>query len=217
MPSICLVADTHRRHRELIIPQCDLVIHCGDFCSFRQDDPGTLEDADRWFGELPTEHVVCIAGNHDFPLQSHDHRFSNAIYLEDELVEVAGLSIYGSPWVPDLSSFAFYGTTEWLVEKWRKIPAGIDVLVTHTPPGGILDLPTSGNVHLGCPYLRDELKRIQPKLHAFGHVHASHGQFREHGTTYANAAVAGGSDFRIMRPPTMISLPWHGREADEQP
>ncbi|RYD37467.1 MAG: metallophosphoesterase [Verrucomicrobiaceae bacterium] len=207
MTTICIIADTHRRHRELVIPPCDLLIHCGDMCRFQQDDMGTLEDIDCWFEEVPAKRVVCIGGNHDFGLQSRVFRFAHAEYLCDSLIEVEGLKIYGAPWIPDLSRFAFYLPEKALAEKWSRIPAGIDILITHTPPQGILDVPSSGDGHLGCPHLRRELERIQPRLHVFGHIHASHGSRVERGIQFYNAAVAAGRDFHIAHPPFVHKLP----------
>lgn len=206
MASLCIVADTHRQHRALNIPQCDLLIHCGDFCCFGRDDAATLDDADTWFAEVPAKHVVCIGGNHDFMLQSREFRFAQATFLEDSGIEIEGLSIYGSPWCPDLSGFAYYATEEQLIERWQRIPTGIDILVTHTPPYGILDVPSSGSVHLGCPHLRGELQRIQPRLHVFGHVHASHGIHSHDGTQFMNAAVVGGGKFEVRYVPTLVTL-----------
>ena len=206
MASLCLVADTHRQHRELSVPECDILIHCGDFCSFKQDDRNTLENVDEWFAEVPASRVVCVGGNHDFLLQRREFRFSHATFLEDSVVEIAGLSIYGSPWCPDLTHFAYYATEDELIQRWSQIPTGIDVLVTHTPPYGILDVPSSRMLHLGCPHLHDQLQRIQPRLHVFGHVHASHGTCTEGSTTFVNAAVIGGRDFEVRHAPTMLTL-----------
>jgi Icc-related predicted phosphoesterase len=204
--SLCIISDTHKNHRQLTIPACDILIHAGDFCSFQQGDAETLEDVDIWFAESPAKQVVCIGGNHDFMLQSREFRFSQAIFLEDSAVELEGLSIYGSPWVPELSGFAYFADQEMLVEKWRAIPAGIDILITHTPPYGVLDVPSSGSVHLGCPHLKEELKRIQPRLHVFGHVHAAHGTHRGEVTHSINASIVGGTDFEVRHGPTMTSL-----------
>ena len=212
MASLCIVADTHRKHRELTIPECDILIHCGDFCSFQHEDEKTLDDVDVWFAEAPARHVICVGGNHDFLLQSREFRFAHATFLEDRGVEIAGLSIYGSPWCPDLSGFAYYATNEQLIESWRKIPSGVDILVTHTPPFGYLDVPTSGYVHLGCPHLHDELRRIKPRMHVFGHVHASHGEHTEAGIRFVNAAIVGGRNFEVRHAPTMVTL----NPSDEQ-
>ena len=204
MTKICIIADTHRRHRELAIPPCDLLIHCGDFCSFQREDSKTLEDVDQWFAESPASHVVCIGGNHDFLLQNREFRFAHATYLQDELVEVAGLKIYGTPWCPDLSGFAFYAPLQQLEERWKCIPSDIDILVTHTPPYGILDFPTTGSPHLGCTALRQELNRICPRLHVFGHVHASFGRTNVEQTEFINAAVVGGPQLNIRNSPTLL-------------
>lgn len=204
--TFCIVADTHRRHRELVIPESDVLIHCGDFCSFGREDHQTLDDADAWFAEAPARHVVCIGGNHDFMLQRREFRFAHATFLEDKIVEIEGLAIYGSPWCPDLSGFAYYACEEELIERWKRIPEGIDVLVTHTPPYGCLDRPSAGDVHLGCPHLRNELNRIRPRLHVFGHVHASHGMREDGGMRFVNAAVVGGPDFEMRHAPSMVKL-----------
>ena len=93
MTSLCIVADTHCKHRELTLPECDVLIHCGDFCSFEQEDQKTLDDVDVWFAEAPAKHVVCVGGNHDFLLQSREFRFAHATLLEDSLVEIDGLQM----------------------------------------------------------------------------------------------------------------------------
>lgn len=206
MTSLCIISDTHRKHRELTVPECYILIHCGDFCSFQQEDQQTLEDVDLWFAEVPAKKIVCIGGNHDFPLQNGEFKFEHATILEDSSVELNGLSIYGAPWCPDLSGFAYYASEEELLEKWRKIPNKTDILITHTPPHGILDLPTSQSVHLGCPHLLDELERIKPQLHVFGHVHASHGSCTESGISFVNASIVGGQDFEVRHTPTIIQL-----------
>lgn len=110
MKTLCIVADTHCKHRALTVPECDILIHCGDICCSEREDEKILAYADAWFAEVPAKHVVCIGGNHDFLLQSREFRFAQATFLEDRLVEIDGLSIYGSLWCPDLSGFAYYAT-----------------------------------------------------------------------------------------------------------
>merc|ERR1711879_435493 len=50
-------------------------------------------------------------------------------------------------------------------ECFNAIKAGIDVLLTHGPPS-----PYDGK-HWAVPDLRDTVKRLQPGLHLYGHVH----------------------------------------------
>ena len=206
MASLCILSDTHRKHREITIPSCDILIHCGDFCSFQREDLRTLNDVDGWFSECPAKHIVCVGGNHDFLLQTQEFRFAHALLLEDKGLEISGLTLYGAPWCPDLPGFAYYATADELKDRWKRIPSGIDVLITHTPPYGILDLPTSGTVHVGCHYLLEELKRVSPRLHVFGHVHASHGMNKTQATHYINASIVGGPDFEVRYTPIDIKM-----------
>lgn len=204
MRDICLISDTHRKHRQVEIPECDVLIHAGDFCRFEQQDHQTLEDVDCWFAESAANEIIAIGGNHDFPLQNREFRFEHATFLEDSFTEVDGFTVYGSPWCPDLINFAYYATEDELIERWRAIPTGIDILVTHTPPRGILDVPTSGNVRLGCPHLWEEVNRIQPRLHVFGHIHASPGIHFENGIQFVNASIVGGRDLEVRNKPTLL-------------
>lgn len=206
MITLCIIADTHQKHRQVTIPPCDLLIHCGDFGYFERDDRATLEDVDAWFAELPADKIVCIGGNHDFMLQRREFRFSHAELLEDSGIEYRGLRIYGSPWCPELPFFAYHATEPQLIEKWRRIPSGIDVLITHTPPRGILDLPFGSATHVGCPHLKAELKRIRPRVHAFGHIHHSHGRQEDGGTLYLNAAVVTGRELEVTQPATVMQV-----------
>lgn len=206
MTRLCIIADTHGKHRELTIPECDLLIHCGDFCNIGQQEQETFEDVDAWFAEIPAGQIICIGGNHDALLQNREFRFSQATYLEDGGVEVGRLKVYGSPWCPDLAGFAFYSEEQDLMRRWRQIPEGIDILVTHTPPFGVLDVASSGDIHLGCPHLRRELERIRPQIHAFGHVHASAGHLKESGVHFVNAAVVGSPAGEVRNSPVTITV-----------
>lgn len=206
MPTVCFISDTHRRHREIEIPPCDVLIHCGDFCSFRQDDRETIQDVDEWFSEQPAKKVLCVAGNHDFELENEGFRFEHAELLTDRLCQVAGLKIYGSPWCPELAGFAFFREDRGLKKAWRQIPASIDILATHTPPWGILDLPSSQTRHLGCRHLQAELARVKPRFHVFGHIHASAGELEQDGTCFLNAAIVGGREMTVQNLPILKSI-----------
>ncbi|WP_419807127.1 metallophosphoesterase [Terriglobus sp.] len=58
---------------------------------------------------------------------------------------------------------------------WAKIPDDTDIVVTHGPPHGILDRIQGQTEHQGDPELLAEVKRVQPLLHVFGHVHGAMG------------------------------------------
>ena len=87
--------------------------------------------------------------------------------------------------------------------KWKLVPPGIDVLITHGPPFGILD--KFDGRRIGCRNLRAEMKRIRPFLHIFGHVHESYGFYHDSqlGINYFNVAICD-ERYRPTRPPTEI-------------
>lgn len=71
------------------------------------------------------------------------------------------------------------------------MPDDIDILVTHGPPRAHLDM-----IHLGCPTLLEEVWRVRPRLHIFGHVHEANGSewisFDALQVAYERAIVEGG-------------------------
>ena len=59
-----------------------------------------------------------------------------------------------------------------------KILLDKDILVTHTPPKGCLDLSYNRNHELefcGCSNLLKAVFRVEPKLHLYGHLHSGQG------------------------------------------
>jgi Icc-related predicted phosphoesterase len=184
MKKIWHISDTHSYHRLLTIPEnIDIVIHSGDFSNYYDIFKNGLEAKDflQWYANLPIKYKILIAGNHDayaanvtFELREFCNAM-NIIYLEDEFVEIEGINIYGSPITPSFGNWYFMKARHKMDEYWKQIPENIDILVTHGPPKGILDLSYSreGNLkYCGCKSLRDHiLNRIKPKYSLFGHIH----------------------------------------------
>jgi predicted phosphodiesterase len=61
---IVCISDTHDLHRNLSIPEGDILIHAGDITYFGES--GTLYEFNEYMGSLPHSHKIVIAGNHDF-------------------------------------------------------------------------------------------------------------------------------------------------------
>jgi predicted phosphohydrolase len=187
---LVLLSDTHMLHGRLEIPDGDVVVHAGDFCS-----SGSFEEASRfatWFAALPHPHKVIIAGNHDRCLEADPSLgpklFRDAHYLFDSGATLGGLAFWGSPWQPWFLSWAFnLPRGPALKAKWDLVPSGIDVLVTHGPPAAILDRCESGE-DAGCMDLRAAIERVRPRLHVFGHIHEGYGQRRIGPTLFVNAS-----------------------------
>jgi hypothetical protein len=67
---------------------------------------------------------------------------------------------------------------------------GVDVLVTHMPPRGILDTVRLVK-HRGSAQLLARVTQIRPAVHVFGHAHRSGVEVHEGGTTFVNVANPG--------------------------
>src|ERR1035438_7771100 len=95
--TLVLISDTHDMHREVEVPNGDLLIHAGDF-TMNSMSAEKLIDFNEWLGELPHAFRVVIPGNHDFIVEdSTRHQLiTNASLLIHEGIEVMGLKIWGS-------------------------------------------------------------------------------------------------------------------------
>lgn len=60
--------------------------------------------------------------------------------------------------------------------------------MTHGPPYGILDKTEEGLL-VGCEELLAAVRRVQPKVHIFGHIHEGYGTLRREGTLFVNASI----------------------------
>lgn len=187
MVRVVILSDTHNRHRQVQVPECDLLIHCGD--STERGTPAECFSFENWFLELPVKHKVYIAGNHDFMYQKvHVEKFrewngTKMYYLEDSSVTIEGLKIYGTPWTPFFCDWAFNGLEErppegysyrggpgkcepdrqhpLLSERYALIPDDTQVLICHGPPRiGELDLCPTGTNKPGLYGSSELLKRI---------------------------------------------------------
>ncbi len=189
-----LISDTHGQAQSLGKLSGDVLIHCGDMFNLFKTSDAAIQRMDDWFGQQDFDLILCVGGNHDLEiekkLRSNAQPFKNATFLHGASHEHQGIKFYGAPWVPDLRGQAFYRTDAELKEEWKAIPKDTDVLITHTPPLGVLDKSSQGMI-LGCKHLVKTVRKIKPKLHCFGHVHASSGMLEGKHTTFINAAVAG--------------------------
>ena len=138
--------------------------------------------------------VVAIPGNHDFWLRSfiqgdfgtpeeRKEKFfipDNFHLLAESEVTIKGLRIYGTPWVPWISGhWCFEAEEKELVWKWKQIPEGIDILVTHTPPryenhniDVSLERDPNAHRHFGSYSLADRIREVNPSLVFCGHIHS---------------------------------------------
>ncbi|MCH2046026.1 MAG: metallophosphatase domain-containing protein [Saprospiraceae bacterium] len=202
------ISDTHGLHRKLKIPEGDVIIHAGDFCAFENEE--LMHDFFDWYQDLDFDTKILIGGNHDFFAAKQSRKFQqllpkNITYLNDSGMTIDGINIWGSPVQPDLVGWAF-GKRRGLEMKahWDLIPKDTDLLITHTPPFGILDKSSSRRA-LGCEELKKKLDYLDLQVHIFGHIHASYGEQLIGKTKYINASNMD-SKKGLVNPPIAFDL-----------
>jgi predicted phosphohydrolase len=162
---LVIISDTHDQHPE--VPSGDVLIHCGDFAC--GDDLASLRRDIRWLKSLPCRHKILVKGNHDLILKCRpDARdlLDPVVLLEDSEVTIDGVTFYGVGWKSTVS-----------------VPQGIDVVISHEPPAGVLD----GGI--GSQTLRREILLGRPRVHVFGHAHGARGHVVHDGTHFYNATL----------------------------
>ncbi len=191
MTRIVGIADLHGNLPD-DLPSGDVLVIAGDVCPVVDH---RIERQRAWLGgslypwleELPHAEVVWIAGNHDFVCETGGWEAGGrGHYLLDERLELAGVSFYGTPWVPNLPQWAFHASEAELQERSRSIPQ-VDVVVSHGPPCGYGDR-VLGKGPVGSRALLDRLAAVPPRLCLFGHIHEGHGRWQRGETTLANVA-----------------------------
>lgn len=204
MTKIIIISDTHNYHLQLAdVPDGDILIHCGDATT--EGSVTEIENFLSWFSWHRHKYKIFVPGNHDASLFEKDQLSlpfarkvqipKEVIYLEGRYIEIEGLKIYGAPWrskknwVKDLPKrYNAFGIPYEKVEReWGKIPEGLDILITHIPPFGILD--EFDGINFGCPSLLERVTKVKPKVHCFGHIHTGRGYLSQSDTTFINAAI----------------------------
>jgi Icc-related predicted phosphoesterase len=195
----------------------DLLILAGDYTS--ADTTGQWLAFREWLRDQKYTKKIMIGGNHDMAIFNgnfyFDEQWLGATWLNDsgtEFVHYPGLEvatedgmpvyreklkIWGSPWTawfdginPRCTAWTLK-TDKKLAEKWALIPGDIDILITHSPPFGILDeaMHTHNYQSVGSKSLLARVHKIRPKLHIYGHIHEGYGQYKADGVHFINASI----------------------------
>lgn len=201
------ISDTHGQHEGLEIPSnVDIVIHSGDSTNYRRWEENLPEWNNflEWFSALPIKNKIYVPGNHDSYCFYNERSvksecISNGIhFLNKSSVEVDGRLFYGDPITPEFGSWYYTTKREKMHKHWDLIPEEVDVLITHGPPKGILDLTQTrlGEYEL-CgdkSLLKKTIELPKLKAHLFGHIHnykdvINTGLRKVNHITYSNAAA----------------------------
>ena len=136
--------------------------------------------------------------------------------LIDSETDLDGLRVYGSPWCPHFCEWAFMGSDEFLKSKFEKIPEGLDILMTHTPPrveNLRLDVVRDSYlweepkiVHCGSSVLTEYIRLRKPRYSFSGHIHTgSHELVKIEDTQCANVSLLD-EDYKVRFKPRIIEL-----------
>lgn len=244
---VCAISDLHGR-LPATLPPADVLAIGGDICpdfgspfnvvnQIRQLEwlnvtfKAWLHRVQRAAGIQLT---VATPGNHDFALFRKRAQLDPGInwhLLIDEGVTVDGLSCWGTPWVTNLRGWAFNLPETIADERFRDIPDGVDLVVSHLGPLNILDqadrpLPDGTSVGefecTGSLALRTRIDQVCPALMVFGHIHEARGALKLNETWFVNASVVNRRyepvhqpwvqriDFRTTAPGTSDTETGHG-------
>jgi Icc-related predicted phosphoesterase len=223
MTKIVAISDTHTKHGALTIPECDILIHAGDFS--HRGKLSEVANFAEWLAEQPAKHKVVIAGNHERTFDTNMGEFDATCrgifkrsmgihYLEDTGIELEGLKIWGTPWTPRFCDWAFNGTRVidepfergvTLTERYNLIPNSIDILICHGPPYNLLDETCRGD-HPGSDEMLTVMARLDDlKLFVCGHIHEGRGIDYHMGVPIVNACSVN-SRYEAGHPPVIIHL-----------
>jgi Icc-related predicted phosphoesterase len=189
------------------IPEGEILVHAGDALS-----RGTDKEFRKFinhFKKLPHPYKIYVPGNHDIfteknePYVKSECAANGIIYLNNSGINILGLDFWGSGITPRFHNWAWNrdsgicGTSyrpsnpEYnpIEPYWDIIPENTDILVTHGPPHGILDVSIYSGEHCGCKRLLNKVNELKPKYHIFGHIHHWYGTQKIENTTFVNASI----------------------------
>ncbi|EMI20236.1 metallophosphoesterase domain containing 2 [Rhodopirellula maiorica SM1] len=200
---IWFISDTHNEHLRLQVPEVDIVIHCGDESTdgdATKNEPEARRFFD-WYSELNVPTKVFVPGNHSTAVEQgliRAEEYPDIRFLVHESMHWNSLHLFGSPYTPRFHDWAYMKKRKQLDHVWQAVPDDVDILITHTPPKGVLDLThdkaTKELIQVGCMALRHHVEqRIKPQIHAFGHLHdekgiSNYGIFTRGATQFINCS-----------------------------
>lgn len=214
-----IVATSDFHGRLPATPPCDLLVIAGDICP----DFGrgaavagqlawlntTFRD---WLVAQPAKAIVGIAGNHDFVFETMERQVEELclpwIYLRDSLTKVHGLYVYGVPWVPNLSRWAFHLDDAGLDRAFDAVPDFADIVISHGPPLGYCDHTCAryGDMDVGCDATNRMLARVRPMLLFCGHIHEAFGDAVHPSGTFVYNVSYVNENYEAVHPPVEITL-----------
>lgn len=159
-----------------------------------ENDP---ESAQEWLG-FNRDEKASVTKQKGVKRVSTESKAQNIVqvgkcyYLHQEAININGLKIYGDGSTPSFGYGWAFNVDRGapIAEVWQKIPDDTNVLITHGPPYGILDLTGyRGGGHVGCEELYRKTRGLSSLIvHQFGHIHEGAGYEKVGDTLFVNAS-----------------------------
>lgn len=177
------ISDTHGIHSSLDLDGVDVIAFTGDESNYREPIMNEKEFYRwfEWFESLDVWTKLYIPGNHSAYVYNNESYVKglfkeNGIeWLHQRRFVLDGVVFYGDAYSPLFGNWYYMKQRNRLHDIWEAIPDDVNVLLTHTPPKGILDLahrPNRTVEQAGCNNLFKRIKKLKDlKLHLFGHIH----------------------------------------------
>lgn len=142
----------------------------------------------------PTESPDYIKALYTSP----EAKAAGIVYLEEgtrtfTLSSGQRFTVFASGYTPEFCNWAFAYSRD--IDRFNSGPErsppgvdsaspivpdfpGVDLMLTHGPPRGVLDTVFRRDEQAGCESLMRAVRRARPQLHVFGHIHEGYGAGR---------------------------------------
>lgn len=170
--------------------EVDVVCLAGDMTNQGIRRCGEVEDCQEYLWELCGKYhkVLWIPGNHDIGVRESTFSGTNLDCIYHRKVAWQGYynnqtytTFQGVSCSPCYDGAVTVSRWDYMTDSWDKEVAAYgaldkcDVLVSHSPPYGVVDLAQGVN-HIGSQKLTDYIYKFKPKIVICGHVHECSGE-----------------------------------------
>lgn len=155
--------------------KADIVIGAGDFGSFRRGIKSTIN----LLREIKKPAIVVPGNSESYDeLEDACRVWPDAVVLHGNGVSINGLDFFGIGGGIPVTPFGSW-SYDFSEDEARQLLVSCPkhgILVTHSPPRGVLDISSSGK-NLGSVAIREVVLTKKPILVVCGHIHESSGEY----------------------------------------